>query len=77
MRRPGRKWFLPVVFDQIDESQLWVGDWERLGRIQHLRMYDNWDPAVDELVAIIEPAAAASVREARLREVDPPPGDVD
>ena len=76
MRRPGRKWFLPVVLDPIDVSELWVGEWERLRRIQHLRMYDDWGAALDELVAVIEPAAAASAREARLRETDPPPAVV-
>jgi hypothetical protein len=76
MRRPGRRWFLPVVLDPIDVSVLWIGRWERLSGIQHLRMHDDWDAAVDQLVAVIEPPAAASVREARLREIDPPPAVV-
>jgi WD40 repeat protein len=73
MRRPGHKWFLPVLLDPIEQDvrALWVGEWDRLARIHHIRLYENWDAGVDQLISVIEPPAAAGDQEARIRGAGP------
>jgi WD40 repeat protein len=71
MRRPGR-WFLPVVLNPIELSQLWADEWSPLSRVQHVKLYPDRQAGVEQLLDVIAPASGATRREARIRNVDPP-----
>jgi WD40 repeat protein len=71
-RRHDRAWFLPVLLDSVDVPDRSIGGMESLGDIQFVAMYEDWDKAVQRLVAAIEPAIAAHEAEGRLRDTGQP-----
>jgi WD40 repeat protein len=71
--RSDKRWFLPVLLDDVEVPDRSVGGLRRLRDHNFTFMFGHWDDAVRRLAAVIEPEFSALEMESRLRRTDEPP----
>jgi HEAT repeat protein len=79
-RPTDQSWFIPVLLNECDVPDRNIGAGETLMAIQSVRIYEDWDKGVSQILSIVQPASGAvfeSIRQlsdrsarVRIRAVD-------
>jgi HEAT repeat protein len=57
LRSTDQSWFIPVLLNECRLPDRNIGAGETLSSIQHVRLYENWDSGIQQVLSVIQPVS--------------------
>jgi HEAT repeat protein len=57
LRPTDQSWFVPVLLNESDIPDRNIGAGETLAAIQHVRLYEDWDWGIQQILSVIQPVS--------------------